>query len=329
MEGVLEEVGSVVELRRGKALVRLKRSEECAGCQGCAMMDQGGDMMAEVDNPLGATPGDTVRVETAGGEGKVKAALLLYGFPLLMMLLGAIGGGPLFKSLGLGASSEIFSVLGALVLLFTKTVPRKITSGPSSVWGNLKDGVIIIGKNQVVRILMMMAIVCEILGFSYQVLLPVFARDILNVGAIGLGMFNTVQAVGGLLAGLSLASLGNYPHKGRLMLGIFLLFGIFLILFAQSPWYSTSLLLVGIVGAIGAAFDSMQHIMLQLNVTDEQRGRAMGIWQLCMGFGPVGHLSVGAIAVAIGSQLTLSINGVAIIVLFFLVLVLVPRLRKI
>ncbi len=107
----------MVSTKAGKALVRIPRSKECEGCHGCSMMDPEQGMMAEVDNPLGASAGDTVRIETAGAEGKVKAALLLYGFPLLAMLVGAIGSQPLFRRLGVAAAAEGLSVLSGLVLL--------------------------------------------------------------------------------------------------------------------------------------------------------------------------------------------------------------------
>jgi positive regulator of sigma E activity len=117
LKGLLREVGCVVSTRAGKALVRIPRSEECARCLACALLDPERGMMAEVDNPIGASAGDTVRIETAGAEGKVKAALLLYGFPLLAMLAGAIGSQPLFRRLGAAAAAEGLSVLAGLVLL--------------------------------------------------------------------------------------------------------------------------------------------------------------------------------------------------------------------
>ncbi len=82
------------------------------------------------------------------------------------------------------------------------------------------------------------------------------------------------------------------------------------------------------VGGMAAAFDAMQHTMLQLNVTEEQRGRAMGIWQLSIGFGPVGHMIIGAIAALLGAQLAVSINGIAIVAGFFILAVFVPGLRR-
>jgi len=254
-----------------------------------------------------------------------------------MRIMGVVGGGAAGLVIVAFGTEWCFYImvmgylLGIIALLCIRGVVRMVSPEQQerqSIWGNLVEGLKIIGRNQVVLTLMVMAIICEILGFSYMVVLPVFARDILNVGAVGLGLFTTLQAGGGLIATLALASLGNYKHKGWLILGIFLSFGLFLVLFAQSPWYLVSLVFMGIVGAMAAGFDAMQHIMLQLNVAEEQRGRAMGIWQLSIGFGPVGHLMIGAIAGLLGAPLALSINGIAIILTFFILMVFVPRLRR-
>lgn len=83
------------------------------------------------------------------------------------------------------------------------------------------------------------------------------------------------------------------------------------------------------MGGMAASMDAMEQTMLQLNVPDEQRGRAMGIWMLSIGFGPVGHTAVGAMATLLGAQLALSINGSIIIAIFFILAAFVPRLRRV
>ncbi len=223
-------------------------------------------------------------------------------------------------------------LLGATLLSQIRGVVRRGGNGDTeqpSTWENFTDGLRLIRVNQIVLVLLVITAVCEILGFSWMVLLPVFARDILKVGAVGLGMFYTSHALGGLIGALSLASLGDYKHKGRLILGIFLTFGFGLVLFSQSPWYVISLIIAAILGASASGMDAMGHTILQLNVTDEQRGRAMGVWMMSIGFGPVGHLTVGAIAAALSAPITLTINGAAIVVTFFLMLLFMPRLRRI
>lgn len=197
-----------------------------------------------------------------------------------------------------------------------------------SLWSNLVEGIQIVLNNRVVLALMLMAATCEMFGFSYAVLLPVFARDILGVGAVGLGMFSAVRSVGGLVAGLTLAALGDYKYKGRILLGLFLAFGVSLILFANSSVYPLSLFFIGIVGISAAGHDAMQHILLQLNVTEDQRGRAMGIWQLSIGFGVLGSVALGAIAEALGAPLAQSIYGVIMVIIFVILVLSVPKLRK-
>ena len=252
-----------------------------------------------------------------------------------MRFMGIFGGavaGVVIELFGLAWCFYIIVIaylLGIMALFYIRGAVRKTSSAQQSVWGNFVEGLKLLGKNQIVLILAVMAIICEILGFSYMVVLPIFARDILNVGVVGLGMLTASASIGGLLAALVLASLGNYKHKGWLILGIFLTFGVFLVLFSQSPWYLVSLIFVGIVGGMAVAMDTMEHTMLQLNVTDEQRGRAMGVWVLSIGFGPVGYVAIGAITTLIGAQLALSINGIAIVAIFFALVVFVPRLRRI
>src|SRR5512137_2753358 len=116
-DAVLSETGRVLSTQPGKAVVRIPRSKECEGCHGCSMIDPEHGMVAEVEDRLGASPGDEVRIETRGVEGKVKAALLLFGFPIAMLLAGAIGSQPLFRRLGIGAAAEGLGVLCGLVLM--------------------------------------------------------------------------------------------------------------------------------------------------------------------------------------------------------------------
>jgi MFS family permease len=223
-------------------------------------------------------------------------------------------------------------LLGATLLSQIRGVKRREGKGDTeqpSTWENFVEGLRLIAVNQIVLVLLVITAVCEILGFSWMVLLPVFARDILEVGAVGLGMFYTSHSLGGLIGALSLASLGDYKHKGRLILGIFFAFGFGLVLFSQSPWYGISLIIAAILGASASGMDAMGHTILQLNVNDEQRGRAMGVWMMSIGFGPVGHLTVGAVAAALSAPITLTINGSAIIVTFLFMLLFVPQVRRI
>ena len=220
------------------------------------------------------------------------------------------------------------NILAIGITVYIREIEDRTAAEKQTLWSNLVEGMQIVLKNRVVLALMVMAATCEMFGFSYSVLLPVFARDILGVGAVGLGMFSAVRSVGGLVAGLTLASLGDYKYKGRIMLGLFFSFGVSLILFANSSVYPLSLFFIGIVGITAAGHDAMQHILLQLNVTEEQRGRAMGIWQLSIGFGVLGSVTLGAIAEALGAPLAQSIFGTVMVIIFVILVLTVPKLRE-
>ena len=240
--------------------------------------------------------------------------------------------GVIIEVFGLEWPFYVITAVNILAIVMTasiRDVEKRITTKAQSIWGNLVEGIHIVLENRVILALMVMAATCEMFGFSHSALLPVFARDVLKVGAVGLGMFNTVLAVGGLVAGLVLASLGDYKYKGKVILGIFLAFGVALILFANSTIYSASLVILGVVGVTAAGHDAMQHILLQLNVSEDQRGRAMGIWQLSIGFGILGSVTLGILAERLGAPLAQSIYGVVMVVIFIVLMLLVPRLRKI
>ncbi|MFC2033880.1 MFS transporter [Chloroflexota bacterium] len=271
-------------------------------------------------------------VDIVGSEGAMNAISINAVGMRVIGIFGGAAAGFVIELLGIDWCFYIMVVsflIGIIILLQIRGVERKTSAHKQSIWSNFMEGMKLIGKNQVILILMVMTLLCEILGFSYQVVLPVFARDVLKVGAVGLGMFSTAQSVGGLLGGLALASLGDFKYKGRLILGIFLCFGIFLILFSQSPWFPVSLVLIAVIGAMASGMDAMGHTMLQLNVNDEQRGRAMGIWMMSMGFGPIGSLTIGAIASLLGAPLAVTINGAALIMVFIFLVIFVPKIRNV
>ncbi len=122
-------------------------------------------------------------------------------------------------------------LVGLIKGVETKRVAQQLT-----IWRNLTEGIQIVRKNKVVLALMLMAATCEMFGFSFPVLVPVFARDILKVGAIGNGMINAFRSGGGLLASLALASLGDFTHKGNLLWGMFLMFGVMALILAFKPY---------------------------------------------------------------------------------------------
>jgi len=157
----------------------------------------------------------------------------------------------------------------------------------------------------VIRAVMIMVAVMSLFGWSYSVLLPVFARDILHLNARGFGMLVSANGIGALLGALTLASLGNYPHRRRLLFAGVTGFCVTISLFGISrhPWLSAAAL-VG-VGYSMILFFATANTIVQLRSHDELRGRVMGLYALAfLGLNPFGSILAGAVAQATSAPVT-------------------------
>ena len=82
------------------------------------------------------------------------------------------------------------------------------------------------------------------------------------------------------------------------------------------------------VNACAMAVDTLYKTLMQNLVSDEERGRAMGSWVLSIGFAPVGHVGIGALAGAVGAPRALLINGAALAAISAIAAATLPRIRR-
>jgi MFS family permease len=115
-----------------------------------------------------------------------------------------------------------------------------------------------------------------------------------------------------MASNLGVAAMGDYQGKGKLLAGTALIAGVSLLLFALSPWFALSTVLVGVVGAALMAYDVTLVTILHLLVTDDVRGRVMGIYGLTFGFTPIGGLIAGAVASAASAPFAIGLGGVIV-----------------
>ena len=247
-------------------------------------------------------------------------------------VFGALVGGILIKTVG---GSMVFFVgagvysAGIVIVLSLAAPPRRpVERSGRSIAGDVVDGLKVMSGLPTVRTLLIMAIVVEILAFSFASVLPVVAKDVLGVGVIGLGALTTMAGVGSLIGSIGLVALSDYRRKGWLILGVTLFYGLGILALSGSNLFVLSLLIIAGIGAMAAAFDALQWTLLQLNVPDRMRGRAVGGWVFAIGFGWIGHLELGALGALIGVQWALAINGGLVVVVALAAVALVPRLRQ-
>ena len=148
-----------------------------------------------------------------------------------------------------------------------------------------------------VLVLMILFTVVGIFGWSYGVLLPAFARDILHLGADGYGVLMASAGVGALTGGLIMASAGQLLPKRGTVFGSIWFFSVILILFALNRDHHRALAFLALNSFGMTIFFSMSTTQIQLSVPDEMRGRVMGVWALMFGSViPIGSLEAGALA---------------------------------
>jgi len=186
--------------------------------------------------------------------------------------------------------------------------------------GAIRDGLALVARNRQVRLLAFVAIVAEILGFSNDGILPIFASQILGLGAGGLGLLYLAVRGGSVLGLVVLVRLGA-RFNGIALVALLAVFGAALTGFGVSGWLGTSLGLLGIAGAAAASIDALEQALMQNAVGAPERGRALGIWTICLGFGPLGFVALGTMAGVIGAPAAQVVAGVAMALIGLILLI--------
>ena len=140
-------------------------------------------------------------------------------------------------------------------------------------------------------------------------------------------MTATRQA-GGLLGLWILAGLTAFGKKGLMMFVVAVGFGVGQMAFSLSDNLYFFLGVLLFVNACAMAVDTIYKTLMQDNVADEERGRAMGSWVLSIGFAPIGHLGVGALAGVLGAPGALLINGAVLATVSVGTAFGLPRIRR-
>jgi len=146
-------------------------------------------------------------------------------------------------------------------------------------------------------------------GLQAQIIMPLFAKNILHTGAQGYGLLISAMGAGALFSGVTMASIGEIKRKGHYLLLTSLAYGILLILFSLSHWFFLSLFIIFCVGAMDMLAKTFNQTLIQFLVPDELRGRIMGVYTLGRGFKPLGGFLVGAGASLFGAPLALSLGA--------------------
>lgn len=200
---------------------------------------------------------------------------------------------------GLNAVSFLAVIAGLLLMRLPPFHPP--AQGDTGL-GDLKRGLAYLVRDRQVLGLVTMIAAFSMIGFPYAVLLPVFARDVLDIGVEGYGILMGAQGVGALAAALSLAILGDRYPKGRLLLlsRWLLVVGVGLLGFSRTT--PLSMLALALAGFALISQLAVANTLIQLVVPDELRGRVLSAYTWALGgFWPLGALLIGALGDRLGA----------------------------
>src|SRR6201988_915008 len=198
----------------------------------------------------------------------------------------------------------------------------------SAIWRDIADGLRYVRNRPRVSSLLLLAAVNSLFGAPYFTLVPIYARDIFHLGETGLALMMGTAGGGAFFGALLVAYLGDFQRKGWFVLGGAILFGLCISGFALSNQLLVSLLFLFGLGFALVVSVALTNTLLQKLVTDEMRGRVMGMVILSfMGTIPIGNIAAGTASDHFGPQHTLAVGGLVVTVVATSVSIFNRRLR--
>lgn len=219
---------------------------------------------------------------------------------------------------------SFLAVLAGLFLM--RLPPHVLRAGAGGALQQSLEGFRYVWNHTRVLTIFSLFAVVGIFGWSYSVLMPAFARDILHLGEQGYGMLLGASGVGALIGALVTATFGTAISPRKLAFGGVWLFSVMLLIFSFNRNLPISLLCLVGAGFGMMLFFSTSNTTVQTIVPDEMRGRVMGIWALIFGgMIPFGSLEAGAVAHYVGTAATLAVGAVVCALAAFVTLIIVRR----
>jgi hypothetical protein len=204
---------------------------------------------------------------------------------------------------GLIASSRLGPRLGGPAGATPLTLAASMRAGLQAAWAS-----------PTVRAVLLVTIAMNTLFFPYQHMLPVFARDVLDVGPVALGALVAADGVGALAGALAIAARrGGRGHRAIFGTAVLVAPGL-LVALAGLRWFPACLALMVVMGLAESGFATMQSTLVLLSAPERLRGGAMGILSACIGTQPLGTLAIGLLAGSLGAPLAFALNALAALV---------------
>ena len=248
----------------------------------------------------------------------------LIGPSVAGLILATAGEGICFL---INAVSYIFVIASLLMMHVRK---REIPKKKTHMFRELKEGLdYTFGFAPIKHLILLLAVV-SLMGSSYQVLMPVFAKEVLHGGSQTFGFLMGAAGLGALLGAVFLASRESVLKLGRIIPAASILFGAGLIILSFIKIFPVTIFLMVIIGLGVMLHTASTNTILQTITEDDKRGRVMSFYTMAiMGTAPFGSLIAGFLAKTIGTPQTILIGGLSCVIGALIFLKKLPELKSI
>jgi len=246
--------------------------------------------------------------------------------------------GLLITAFGTGSSYSAQAVFYLLATIWTIMLrpERGSSAAPDgdahrgeSFGQNIIEGWKFSWRSDEVRISLLVVSVAMLLLIPFTTLLPVFARDIFQVGAKGQGLLLTSMGIGALFSSVLVAFLGDRMPRGIVMIGGVALYGVLVVIFSASSWFSLSIVLMFVIGLCHVTSHTLIQTVIQSYSPPEFRGRTMAIFHMTQVILVIGAMLVGGLASLVGARWAAASMSLTGTILMAAIFVLMPKASKI
>jgi MFS family permease len=222
-------------------------------------------------------------------------------------------GGVMILWIGIGGCYATFAVtliIAGVGMLFLRTNKEPSIKREENFLREFKEGFQYVWHAPVILSSIVAAYIFAIFIVTYQSFLPVFAKEVLNVGPEGLGLLMAAPGLGGIASLSFLASVGERWNRAMLLWVTTTTTPIFLILFCVSPIFWLSVVLLTLVGAGQVCFRTISRVIIQIEAPRNLMGRVMSVFNLDQGMRSIGSIVLGAAATLFGASLGIALTAV-------------------
>ena len=269
-------------------------------------------------------------IELVGKEDLMNAIALNSSVFNIARVAGPALAGVVMGYAGIAACFFANSVsFGAVIigLLFIKPLTvQNVRRTEGKVLVQIRDGLNYIYRNELLsKTILGMAIVGTF-AMNFNVLVPVFAKVILNQQEAGFGLLMSIMGVGSFIGAMLIATISRSGPQKFILYGVPLIISVFLIATGLTSAYFLTGLCLAATGFSFVAYGSTANSTMQLNARDEYRGRVMSVYSLVFaGSTPLGNLYAGLFTDHFGPRAGFAACGIAIALPFILLLLIYKK----